>query len=289
MYRKLWLKNNKGDTFTFTEKNSKVFLNNPNGFGFGKTLTTYNLGNVSKVIGKEINFQTIDGSLLFYNKREQAYQDYFNFVKFISYEPIRLYYLPPNTLNPYYCDCEIINAQKGEYSLSGYLEIPLSIQMTSHWQDAEETIKEYDNTSVGEGKYYDLERPYYYNASNLDDIVLDNNGNDEVGIIVEIIGEVSNPQWTISQNDEVYGSAKINGTYDYVKVNSRDGEQEIYLERNGSAIVNPASYQDLSISGGVLTFIKLKTGQSKLNFTSGNISTFSGKVRIHLKNSYISV
>lgn len=61
MYRKLWLKNNKGDTFTFTEKNSKAFLNNPNGFGFGKTLTTYNLGNVSKVIGKEINFQTWRG------------------------------------------------------------------------------------------------------------------------------------------------------------------------------------------------------------------------------------
>lgn len=288
MYRKFWLTNNNGDTFTFTDLNSKFFFNNPQGLGFSKSVDGVSLGNVMKVLSTEYNLLTISGSLLFYDIREKAYQDYFDFVKFISYTPIKLHYLPPNTLNSYYCDIEVIQADKSEYSIQGYLEIPLQLLMTSHWQDDEERIIEARNV-VNDGKHYDLERPYYYGANDLENISLTNNGNDVVGFIVEIDGEVVNPQWTIYQDGEIYGSCKLNGTFDKVIVNSRDGENEIYLENGGSVITNANTYQDLSITGGILTFCKLKTGTSKMVFTSGNIGTFDGVVRVHLRNSYISV
>lgn len=287
MYRKFYLENNKGNIFTFTKESIKSFFNEPQGLGFQKNISGYTLGNKSIILTSSYNFPTITGSLLFYNSREQAYQDYFDFVSFISFEPIKLYYLPPNTIHPYFCDVEIIQGDKSEYK-NGMLEIPLQLQMTSHWQDADETIIETEN-ATNDGKYYDLERDYFYGANGLDNIELSNTGNDEVGFIVEVIGNVVNPQWTIYQNNEVVGSCKINGTYDYVKVNSRDGEQEIYLENNGSVVVNPATYQDLSISGGILTFCRLKVGQAKMVFTAGNIATFTGSVKVHLRNSYISV
>lgn len=289
MYRKFYLKNGVGNTFTLTDKNFNYFMQDPQGLGFQKTVNGYTLGNVTKVTSSSYNFMTISGELLFYSERENAYQEYFNFVNFISFEPLQLFYLPPNTLTPYYCDIELTQADKSEYNKDGMLHVPLSMQMTSRWLSSEETVIELSKSFVGEGKHYDLERPYYYAGNSLSNVEITNTGSEDIGMIIELNGDITNPQWTLTQNSVVYGSCKINGTYDYVKVNSQDGEQSIYLENDGSIIANPTVYQDLSITGGVLTFIKLKTGTSIFSFTSGNIDDFNGTIKIRFSNSFVSV
>jgi hypothetical protein len=289
MYRKFYLKNGVGNTFALTDKNFNYFMESPQGLGFQKTVNGYTLGNVTKVTSSSYNFMTISGELLFYSERENAYQEYFDFVNFISFEPLQLFYLPPNTLTPYYCDIELTQADKSEYNKDGMLHVPLSMQMTSRWLSSEETVIELSKTFVGDGKHYDLERPYYYAGNSLSNVEITNTGSEDIGMIIEINGDITNPQWTFAQNSVVYGSCKINGTYDYVKVNSQDGEQSIYLENEGSIIANPTVYQDLSITGGVLTFIKLKTGTSIFSFTSGNIDDFNGTIKIRFSNSYVSV
>lgn len=289
MYRKFYLKNGVGNTFTLTDKNFNYFMQDPQGLGFQKTVNGYTLGNVTKVTSSSYNFMTISGELLFYSERETTYQEYFNFVNFISFEPLQLFYLPPNTLTPYYCDIELTQADKSEYNKDGMLHVPLSMQMTSRWLSSEETVIELSKSFVGEGKHYDLERPYYYAGNSLSNVEITNTGSEDIGMIIELNGDITNPQWTLTQNSVVYGSCKINGTYDYVKVNSQDGEQSIYLENDGSIIANPTVYQDLSITGGVLTFIKLKTGTSIFSFTSGNIDDFNGTIKIRFSNSYVSV
>ena len=289
MYRKFYLKNGVGNTFTLTDKNFDYFMESPQGLGFQKTVNGYTLGNVTKVTSSSYDFMTLSGELLFYSDRETAYQEYFDFVNFISFEPLQLFYLPPNTLTPYYCDIELTQADKSEYNKDGMLHVPLSMQMTSRWLSSEETVIELSKTLIGDGKHYDLERPYYYAGNSLSEVSITNTGSEEIGMIIVIDGDITNPQWTFTQNSVVYGSCKINGTYDYVKVNSQDGEQSIYLENDGSIIANPTVYQDLSISGGVLTFIKLKTGTSIFSFTSGNIDDFNGTIKIRFSNSYVSV
>ena len=289
MYRKFYLKNSVGNTFTLTDKNFNYFMQDPQGLGFQKTVNGYTLGNVTKVTSSSYNFMSISGELLFYNDREVAYQDYFDFVNFISLEPLQLFYLPPNTLTPYYCDIELTQADKSEYNKDGMLHVPLSMQMTSRWLSSEETVIELSKVFVGEGKHYDLERPYYYAGNSLSNVEITNNGSEEIGMIIEIDGDITNPQWTFTQNGVVYGSCKIDGSYDYVKVNSKDGSQDIYLEKDSSIIANPTVYQDLSISGGILTFIKLKTGTSIFSFTSGNIDDFNGTIKVRFSNSYVSV
>lgn len=289
MYRKFYLQNGVGDTYTFTDKNYKAFLNSPQGLGFTKTVSGYALGNITKVTSVAYDFPTISGELLFYDKIQNAYEDYYNFIKFISLAPLQLFYLPANTLTPYFCDVELIQVEKSEYETDNMLHVPVNFQATSRWQIAKETVIELTKQVSGDGKYYDLNRPYFYGDSSFSNIEIVNDGSEEVGIIIEINGDITNPQWSLSQNNIVYGSCKINGTYDYVKVDSKDGEQDIYLEKDGSIIANPSVYQDLSISGGVLTFIKLKTGTSVFSFTSGNIDDFDGTVKIRYFNSFISV
>ena len=289
MYRQFYIENGLGDKYYLTNKNFKHFLSDPQGLGFQKTVNGYTLGNVTKVTSSSYNFMTISGELLFYSERENAYQEYFNFVNFISFEPLQLFYLPPNTLTPYYCDIELTQADKSEYNKDGMLHVPLSMQMTSRWLSSEETVIELSKSFVGEGKHYDLGRPYYYAGNSLSNVEITNTGSEDIGMIIELNGDITNPQWTFTQNSVVYGSCKINGTYDYVKVNSQDGEQSIYLENDGSIIANPTVYQDLSITGGVLTFIKLKTGTSIFSFTSGNIDDFNGTIKIRFSNSFVSV
>lgn len=289
MYRKLWLVNGNGEQFTFTEQNSKAFLNNISGMGFSKTINTTSYGNALKVNSSSYSFMQIGGEILFYDKVNKAYEDYFNFIKFISLEPLKLFYLPPNTLTPYFCDVELLTANKGEYNTNGTLSVPVSLQTKTHWLTSEKTEIVLTNGIVGVGKHYDLTRDYYYVGTNLSGYEITNNGSDEIGIEVLIEGDVTNPIWSLSQNGETYGTCKITGSYDVVRVNSVDSEEEIYLELDGSTIANPSRYQDLSISGGVLTFIKLKTGTSTFAFSCGNIESFTGTVTIKFNQSYISV
>lgn len=289
MYRKFYLKNGIGNTFTLTDKNFKCFLNNPQGLGFIKTVNGYQLGNVTKITSSVYDFPTISGEILFYDELGVAYQNYFDFINFISLEPIQLFYTPPNTLTPYYCNIEIIQGDKSEYGTNGILTVPISMQMTSRWYHSSENIIEVKKVYTEDGKHYELERPYHYANTSFSSIEIVNNGSENTGMIFEIDGNVTNPQWSISQSGVAYGSCKINGTYDYVRVNSRDGEQSIYLEKNGSAIANPSVYQDLTITGGVLTFIKLKTGTSICSFTCGNIESFDGVLKIKYFNTFISV
>lgn len=287
MYRKLWLTNNNNETFEFTNKNSKYFLSSIGGMGLAKTLTGYNLGNVSKTLTSNYDFLTITGELMFYDKVNNAYEDYFSFIKFCGKTPLRLYYLPPNTLNAYYVECDVISVAKNEYGTDNIMRCSVSIQPFTHWLTSNEVVVSVDSGVGNGGKNYPLTRPYYYEGTSYSNITLTNEGSNDVGIVVEITGSVTNPTWTLTQDGIVYGTCKINGTYDFVKVNSVDGQQLIYLELNGSAIANPSAYQDLSISGGMLTFIKLKTGTSTMVFTSGG--AFSGNVKIRYNQSYVSV
>ena len=89
----------------------------------------------------------------------------------------------------------------------------------------------------------------------------------------------------------VYVICKINGTYDFVMVNSIERTESMYLERNGSSITNPEQYQDFTIANGqsYLTWIKLRVGESIFGFTCGNIDTFTGTVTLQFKESYVSV
>lgn len=298
MVRKFWLENSLGEKFLFTDENSNIFLSDPEGLGFVKNVSTARLGDNERVIASYYNMPSPQGELIFYDRVEQGYEDYDNFINFIMNEPLKFYYQPPNTLEPYYMDCQIMQLDKGEYDEDGAMRCPIIFLGTSMWLNSKETLLKITNTQQDEGKFYDLERPYHYAGQMLNNIVVNVVGNLPADFEFEIYGEVVNPILTATQNGVAYGIIKLDGSFSSndqskpsVYVNSNDIDEEIMLRSGDSVLSNPTSYQDLSIADGVasLTFFKLAVGKSLLSFSCSNINTFTGYINIKWKDKRVSV
>lgn len=291
-YRKFWIVNALGNEYKLTDKNSKIFLNAPNGFGLNRSFTSLKVGNSELVTSQQFNLTDITGELLFYaNSNGTKYQDYQDFIQFVKYKPLEFHYQTPNQLTSYYCDVLLTQLQKSEVGTDGILTVPMVMHRLTEWLDDTDYSITLTNTASGEGKYYELVRPYHYAGTDLSNTPINNNGTDDVGFIIEVNGECQNLQFTLTQRGEQYGICKINGTYDYIMIDSVERTESMYLERNGSAITNPEQYQDFTIRNGAsyLTWCKFRVGETILNITMGNIDTFDGNIVIRFKNSYVSV
>lgn len=268
----------------------KSFLKDPKGLGFSKKYSSYKIGSVEIITNEEYDLPKITGSINFIKGSiEDKYRDYQEFLSFISQGNVKLYYQTPNTLDMYYCEGIITNLDKGEVEQNGVLTCPFSFKATTTWRNSKQRIVTTINTpTTDKGKYYDLERDYSYAGTSFDNIELVNRGYEDVGFELEIKGNVTDPKLSISQNGKQYGVLQILGTYDYVYINSRDGEEEIYLEQNGSAVANPISYQNMALADGTIdiTFLKLKTGTSNAIFAPSN---YDGEVNISWFDSFVSV
>ena len=292
MYRRFWLINALGNRYDFTDLNTTSFLNNPLGLGFQRTYTSLVVGNSELITSQQFRLTDIQGELMFYDGTTgDKYQQYQNFIQFAKFKPLELHYQTPNNLKSYYCDVLFVQADKTEVKSNSILSVPVIFHRLTEWLNDEDYSIVLTNTPVDDGKYYDLIRDYHYAGTTLQNTPINNNGTDDIGFIIEINGECQNPQFTITQGGELYGICKINGTYDYVMIDSVERTESMYLERNGSAITNPEQYQDFTIRNGAsyLTWCKFRVGESIFNLTMGNIDTFDGTVVIRFKNAYATV
>lgn len=290
-YRKFWLINTLGNRYDFTE-NVDIFLHNPRGLGFKRNYTGITVGNSELVTSQQFQLTDVQGDLLFMQETNgQKYEAYQRFVQFAKYKPLELHYQTPNNLVSYHCDIIFTQLDKGEVSTDGILRCAVTFHRLTEWLTDQDEIYVFNNNPLDEGKYHDLVYDYHYAGTNLSNSVINNNGTDDVGFVLEITGEVENPQFSLTQGGETYGICKINGTYDFVSIDSVERTESIYLEQNGSVVTNPEQYQDFTIANGAsyLTWLKLKVGTSQFAFTSGNIDTFDGTVTVRFKNSYATV
>lgn len=255
MYRKFYLENSNGQTVTLTEQSTKIFLNNPTGLGYSKSITTNQYADALSIVTEDQSFGSVGGEVLFYDSTNQSKYEKFNeFVSFLSYSPLKFYYALPIG-RTFYCDVAVTSLDKTEVKTDGFMRCPITLQMLSRWK-GEEIVETGTVTSY----------------------TLTNDGHMPVGFEITIEGSLENPYFTLSQNNEVYGEAKFNDAtaFDSVFVNSKDSEQNVILEQGGSVLANPLSYQDLSISNGSIyvTFVKLARGESTLTIgmDSGSVS-----------------
>lgn len=292
-YRKFWLTNGKDEQFTLTEPSFKVFLDAIDGLGFAKTYATMRLGDKEKITSEQFNLLEVSGDVLFYDQtNEEKYEQYNTFVRFLSHQPIRLYYLTPNTYDPFYAEINFIQLDKSQVDDDGILRCPAKMKLLSFWQTSSSHELE-ARPANDQGKKYPLVRKidegYFYGAAALNDVTLYNDGTLDTGLIIEIFGECEDPQINFYQDGQ-YGACKLNGEFDYVKINSIEDEEEIVLKKGESVLANPLSYQDLTIgnpSETYVTFIKLRPGQSTITVTFGN--TFTGYVKFSWRDYYVSV
>ena len=293
MYRKFWLINSLGEKYDFTSKDSAGFLHLPEGLGFSRSFSSIKIGNSELVTSHQFNLTDIKGELLFaIGTNGDIYEAYYRFIQFAKYKPLEFHYQTPNNLMSYHCDVLFVQADKSEIAFEDHMmHIPIVFHRLTEWLDDNDETYVMSNDLLDAGKYHDLIYDYHYAGTNLSNTILNNNGTDDIGFILEVFGDVENMQFSLTQAGETYGICKINGTYDYVRIDSIERTESIYLELDGSAITNPEQYQDFTIRNGAsyLTWCKLRVGQSQFAFTCGNIDTFDGIVRVRFKNSYASV
>ncbi len=292
MYRKFWFVNSQFQTFELTDKNYAQFLSNPSGLGFNKTIQTQRLGNVEYVVEQSYDMPTVSGDVLFYGNITEVYQNYLNLIEFLKYEPIQFFYLPPNSNSPYYIDCNVVTLEKGEME-GGRLTCPIQIYGNSLWKNYDVTTIEVNTRVLSGGKHYALVRPYTYIGTELSNFPINNNGTLVTGFVLEINGTSTNPKFTLTdENGVIYGIVQLRGTFGYVRINTNDSAQSVYLESTNHAIMsNPSSYIDFSarVDGAVTPFPKLKGGLTKGSFTAGNIDEFSGFVRVTFNELFVGV
>lgn len=292
--RDFWLSN--ADDNIFEMKGSNVantisFLHEPEGLGYSVSLSTVKLGNTDIILSEQYNLGSAAGDLIFIGSVPGVYQQYQSFLSFLARKPIMLHYLPPNTNESYSCRVRVVSLEKTEVNAEdGCLHCPIQFYRQGMWFNDNPNVLDVTN-EISEGKSYPLTRPYSYGAVGLENIQLTNAGMTDTSLKVEIFGEVTDPEWALYDEDSTqYGAAKLIGTYTYVRVDSDDIDEEIYLERNGSVIANAVNYQDLTVGSPqqvYVTFLKLQPGTSTLRFDLG--SSFNGYVRLTWSNAYVSV
>lgn len=291
-YRKFKLVNALNDTFELTEQNFKVFGNNPRGLGFSKTLSGLRMGDEELVYYSMVNLDEINLELLFFDDAlSDKYQKYFDFINFLSFKPITLYYQRPNSFDWFRRRIESVSLAKTEVNYDDrmlhceYLMKPLTF-----WESDEAHIIEV-SSGMEEGKIYPITYPIVYGADNTSGIHMVSQGLLESPLMISIEGASNNPEYILyDENNNIYGRGKFIGDYGFVEVNSRESEEEIKLIQNGLLIDNPMAYQDLTVGSPneiYVTFLKLKVGRSKISFFLGQ--EFEGKVRLEWRDRYVSV
>lgn len=279
--RKFWFENANGVEYNLNNFNSRIFLYKPVNLGFSKNLTLTRLGDEADILSNTAEFPTPSGELIFYKRTLSGiYEDYSAFIQFAKIKPLKFYQQTPNSFEKFYIDCEIISLGKGDVDpTDSSLHCPIQIQGLSFWKTAIEHDLVVEDVEAG-GKVYPYSYPYTYEGNSYGRIQLTNNGTLNTGFKFEINDEITNPVLSLFQNNVKYGEIKINGTYDVIKVDTRDKKHSIYLERQGSAIANPTSKFDLSGNGEYATpFPKLKVGDNVLVFAFGGIFTKA----VHIK------
>lgn len=295
MYRKFWLVNSLGDKYYLSHPEKELnsaFFHSPSGLGFARSISTQKVGNSEMITSQAFTLTNITGEVLFFkDSNGDKYQEYQNFIKFVKYKPLEFHYQTPNDTESYHCDVSLTQVDKSEVAEDGVLHVPVNFHRLSEWLTDKDYTVVLDNNPIDEGKHYDLIRDYHYAGTNLSNTTIINNGTDDVGFVIEVEGECSNLYFTLSQGGDTYGVCKILGTYDFIRVDSVEKTENIYLEQNGSVVTNPEAYQDFTVANGnsYITWCKFRVGETILNITMGNIDDFNGRVIVSFKNSFASV
>lgn len=292
MFRKFWLINSLGNRYDLANRDTFAFLHQPNGLGFSRNYAIQKVGNSELVTSQTFELTDVKGEIIFYKDGNGSkYQEYQNFIQFVKYKPLELHYQTPNQIDDYYCDVLFTQADKTEITEDGILRVPVVFHRLTEWLTSKDYTVVLTNDPIDEGKHYELVRDYHYAGTNLSNTRINNIGTDDVGFVIEVDGECTNLFFTITQGGDTYGVCKILGTYDFIRIDSVEMTENIYLERNGSVIANPESFQDFTAANGnsYITWCKFRVGESILNITMSNINDFNGRVIVSFKNSFATV
>ena len=271
MVRQFKLMNATGQTFDLMQKDA--FFYTPDGLGFRMDSEYIKLGGTYQLVETEAAQKSPAGIMVF-----SGYPKYQEFVRFINQTPLKLMYKPVDEWA--YLDCMVSSLSKAEIDYrDNKLKCSIDFQGTSKWyipRQAQQTASEVLNA-----KKYTYSYDYAYADAITGIINLNNDASEDCPSVITIMGEITNPTWSLIVNNVTIQSGAITGTIaagNKLIINSKDNSLEIgeYVAATNEFVAN--RYQDSDFTKQ--NFIYVPPGQSTLRVAGTVVDSIHALIEI---------
>lgn len=261
MVRQFKLINSKGIEFDLMQRTALLYL--PNGMGFRTANQYMKIGSSYQLVSTDMQQKVISGEMVF-----SGYAKYREFADFINYTPLQLAYKPMNEWA--YLDCEVSRLDKGEIDYRDLkLKSAVDFTATSKWYIPRLAVR--TGLETPNAKKYIYTYDYEY-ADAINGIInISNNSSEDSPTILTIMGDITDPTWSLIVNNVVIQSGMVSGNIPSghkLVINAKDNMLEIgeYIAATNEFVAN--RYQDSDFSRE--NFIYAPVGNSTLR-VSGNV------------------
>ncbi len=197
--RRFKLINARSDEWLLNDKDS--FFQNPSGLGLRRRIDSIAAGNDWIETRNKLEQQTVSGEIVF-----KGYYKYQEFVRFCSFTPLVLCYMPLDQW--YYRNCTVELLEKTEINLGvSRMICPVDFLGTSAWYDRVTASKTTLDPSFG--KLYPYTYPYNYAETTAGSADIENTGLILSPGKLHLLGVVTNPSWALLQGGEVLSTGKV--------------------------------------------------------------------------------
>ena len=258
MIRQFYLENEYGDIYYFNHKNQTI-ISQVSGLGFSLDMKYLEYSRFYSRSEYNIPLSEISETLIFL----RGYQGYKDFVDFISKSNKEYKFHYENDAFKAYCYVDVVSLSKAEL-VASTIQSNIIFKKLSLW--LKEKSYEIIANGTSNGKVYPYSYPYYYSSSFEGKAFIRNEGLNDAPLVVEIIGNVIDPEVLIKKNGEVISTLRLYVTAEdiTITINSIPSKQEMVMDESG---VNTDIYgfQDFEEDN----FIFLDHGDYEIEFKPG--------------------
>ena len=254
---KFYIMNEKAVRWSLNSPETGVFTE-PYGFGVDYNNKYLKVGDVWIPNSSELKQPSPSGKIVFPKKQYETYQNFMNFINRAT--QLVLVYQPADLETEYFAEIDMVNIQKGGYSIGESFAVPIIFVCKSLFYTEE---KFYYQIQKAEREIrWDFRWETKFNDANSVYFVFNNDGHVEAPFILSFIGYCNNPEIQVLQN-----GVELYRTVFNVELQANDRltlssfDNDLYIEVNGERRLDILDFRNQN-------FFKLPKGQSEIYFRS---------------------
>lgn len=201
--RKFELTDASGHSYDLFSKDN--FFYEPKGLGFETDNEMLTVNNRKIILNKKYEDGEVRGMIFF--KSPNAYQNYYDFVRFCTNDPL---YLGYTTFDTFKAQCTVTKITKTELELGGVgLQCEVTLGLLGMWY---KDVYKYNQGVISGGKTYSYEYDYTYSDDIAMSISVQSDSYVDSPCKLEIYGPITNPTWTHLVNSVQEATGAYTGT-----------------------------------------------------------------------------
>lgn len=261
MIRQFSLQNEQGVVYSLMDV-KRGFLYEPEGLGVEYDYSYSRIGSAWINNEKEVSQEAIEGTLIFADKPYLGAAEFIGFA--IPAHKLTLIY--QTDAGTYYRDVDLISMEKTEIGEGGVLQCPVTLMPVSLWYLPRNLFVQMGFSSA-RGLRYTYTLPNRFVNFGIGEATIINDGQVDAPFKVEVQGPLTNPEFTLSVNNEDMFTLAITDDIEATETlvySSRDGALTCHKVAANGDIINLTDALDISNAN----FFKIPVGTAKLRLTT---------------------